>query len=166
MSENVDPMAFETALTEAETACFAFLNEVLGLKQGETSFISVRGRGALDCMVFDVGFMQTGDVATFKARNYHWRASAEFYARDRRALQVTIMRLLGGFPVAAQYEREHPLLKDSCVVHFRIAPETNAISTISTQEVETAAGAKKVPAFTCTVQFDVVFNAGSRAMRD
>lgn len=163
MSEKKDPASFETSLTEAERACHAFLTEVLEMESGVDSFISTRGRGGIDCMVFDIGKMQTGDVAAFRATNYHWRATAEFYNRDRAELQKAVMRLLERFPVAPQFEANHPLLADTNVVCFRIAPETEAVSAISTQEIEPQKGAAKIPVYVCVVQFDVVFNAGRRS---
>lgn len=164
MSESKNPSSFDMALTEAEAACSAFLNDMLELKAGVNSHVGVRrDRSAVDCMVFDIGSMLTGDVASFRARNYHWRATADFYDRKRENLQRTVMRLLERFPVAPQFEAEHPLLADTNVVHFRIAPESNAVSAISTVEMEVAKGSPKVAVYSCTVLFDVVFNAGPRA---
>ena len=54
-------------------------------------------------------------------------------------------------------------LADTNVVCFRIAPETEAVSAISTQEIEPQKGAAKIPVYVCVVQFDVVFNAGRRS---
>lgn len=162
MSEENGPYDFDSAITDAEQACFAMLNEVMGFEPQVDSFISCRGRGAVDCMVFDIGGMQTGDVTTFVAKNYHWRATADFYNRDRGALQRAIMRLLRTLPIAPQYEADHPLLKDSNVVHFRIAPEQDGIGSILTKEIEPRNGAAKIPVFVCTVQFDVVFSVGDR----
>ena len=162
MSEENGPYDFDSALTRAEEACFDLLNELMGFETQVDSFISCRGRGAVDCMVFDIGGMQSGHVVTFKAHAYHWRAVAEFYNRDRGALQRAIMKLLRVLPVAPQYERNHPLLKDTNVVHFRIAPEQEGIGAISTQDIEPVKGAQKIPVFVCTVKFDVVFTVGDR----
>ena len=163
INEEYEPTGYETALANAEDACFAFLNEILGLEEQVTSFVSCRARGVLDCMVFDIGELHTGDVTSFKAKNFHWRANAEFFCRDRRRLQAIQMRLLEKMPVAPQFEREHPLLKDSNVRHFRVAPETGAIGSISTQEIEAFQGGAKVPVFTFVAKFDVIFSAGERS---
>lgn len=152
-----EPSDFENSMTEAEAACFQCLCELLGYEPQVNAFISCRARGALDCMVFDIGGMESGDVTTFKAKNYHWRGSADFYSRDRAALQRILMRLVQRFPIAPS-ER----LLDSNVRHFRIAPEKNGVGAISTQEIETYAGGAKTAVFCSTVQFDIVFSAGDR----
>ena len=74
IGEEYEPTEYETALELAENSCFAYLNEILGLEEQVTAFISCRARGVLDCMVFDIGEIQTGDVTSFKAKNFHWRA--------------------------------------------------------------------------------------------
>ena len=111
-----EPTDVESAMTLAEEACFAFLSELLGYEPEKDSFISVRARGALDCMVFDIGGMATGDVATFRAEQYHWRGSADFYNRDRTLLQRVLMRLVERLPIAPQYEKAHALLDLSFVL--------------------------------------------------
>lgn len=158
----VAPSSFENALKEAELSCFAFLCDRCNLRQQEQAFVSTRPKYAIDCAVFDIGQMQTGDVAAFPSGHYHWRAQCDFYNRSRDELQRMIMRMLRDFPVDQVYNEDHPLRKDTCVQCFRIAPETGAISTITTQELDNGKDASKVPVFTCTVQFDVVFYAGPR----
>ena len=158
-----EPSDFENSMTEAEAACFQFLCELLGYEPQVDAFISVRARGALDCMVFDIGGMATGDVTTFRAEQYHWRGSADFYNRDRTLLQRMLMRLVERLPIAPQYEKAHALLEESNVCHFRIAPVENGIGSIETKEIETYAGGAKTAVFCSTVQFDIVFSAGDRA---
>lgn len=152
-----EPSDFENSMTEAEAACFQFLCELLGYEPEVDAFISVRARGALDCMVFDIGGMQSGDVTTFKAKNYHWRGSAEFYNRDRTLLQRVLMRLVQRLPVAPKES-----FLDTNVRHFRIAPEQDGVGAIFTKEIETYAGGAKTAVFCSTVQFDIVFSAGDR----
>ena len=164
IAPNAPRGGFETALEEAELACFEFLCDALGMKQEDrTAFVGVRGAGGVDCMVFDIGHLQTGDSTCFPAGVYHWRASADFFDRDRSRLQRTLMRLLGELPIGHDWRCSHAVRRDSCVRQFRIAPETNAVSDITTQSIEPRKGAANVDVFAATVQFDVVFHAGARS---
>ena len=154
---------FETAMEEAELACFEFLCDALGMKtEDRQAFVGVRGAGGVDCMVFDIGHMQTGDVACFPAGLYHWRASLDLYDRNRSTLQRNIMRLLQELPIGHDWRKSHVVRRDSCVRQFRIAPETNAISDITTQKLEPRKGVPEIDVFAATVLFDVVFYAGTR----
>ena len=153
---------FDESLTTAELSCFAMLCTRLGLDAGANAFVSVRGENAADCIVFDIGYVQTGDTLAFDAEQFHFRASADIYGRSRAEVQKWIMRLVRAFPVGAQYQPDSPLREDSNVLEFRIAPETKAIGPVLTQEIQTKAGGAKIPVFCATVLFDVVFATGPR----
>ena len=142
------------ALTEAETACANKLKSIIDSK----TFIS-RNPGLMDCNVFDIGHLQTGELTLFPSRTYHFRAFLDVYRRDRTALQQSIMRLLLSLPIGADYGKDDDLRESSNVVVFRIAPYSAAISDISVVDVETSNNNTKARAYVATVQFDVVFVA-------
>lgn len=166
MSEETgkDPIdGFETAMEEAELACFEFLCAALGMTpEDRSAFVGVRGAGGVDCMVFDIGHMQTGDVACFASGLFHWRASADFYDRSRPKLQRTLMKLMQELPIGHDWRKSHVVRRESCVRQFRIAPETGGIGDITTQKLEPRKGMPTVDVFAVTVLFDVVFRAGER----
>lgn len=155
-----EPTSFETSLEEAERACFDELVRVLKLRTGVNAYIGISD-GNPDCMVFDIGYIQTGEMTAFPASNYHFRASAEFYSRNRTTLQRTLMRLLEAMPIGHEFSPDS-VLADTNVVNFRIAPETNAVGQITTTAVQMGKDGKTVPTFTATVLFDVVFLTGER----
>ena len=155
------PAQFTKSLEEAETACIAYLAAVLGLKPGTNIFRSVNP-GLADCGVFDIGYPFAGELNTFKANVYHFRAQLDLVARDRRWLQAALMAILGSTPVNSQHNRDSNLRRASNVETFRVAAESGAVTEITTTEIKTEHGDEKVPTFTATVKFDVVFLAGER----
>lgn len=148
------PCNFENALTEAEIACRAAVERV-----GDVRVYRATNPGEPDCDVFDIGHIATGDMAAFPATCYHWRAQLDLYRRDRTALQQALMRLLAAFPVNDDNRQEDDLRENSNVLALRIAPETNAVSAVSTTAVETGKDERTVPCWTASVLFDVVFSA-------
>lgn len=156
-----DPSTFEASLGEAEDACFEALCRILDLRAGATAFIGAND-GRADCMVFDVGALQTGDMAAYRAERFHFRGQADLYNRSRRTLQAWLMRIVAALPVQRHGGTRSFLRSDTNVVQFRVVPEPTAVSAVSSAEVETATNGKKIPVYTATVQFDIVFNTGVR----
>ena len=72
------------------------------------------------------------------------------------------MAILGATPVNSQHNRDSNLRRASNVETFRVAAESGAVTEITTTEIKTDHGDEKVPTFTATVKFDVVFLAGER----
>jgi len=157
----IDPSKAELALTEAEATCHAKICEVLGLQSGVDCFISTNP-GKVECAVFDVGFPWTGDVMGWKSNVYHWRGQLDLYSRNRRTVQVWIMRLLMAMPIGPTQSQSNELDATTNVRTFRIAPEANAITEIKTTELKDAANVKGVEVFTASVNFDIIFRAGPR----
>lgn len=156
-----DPSSFEASLGEAEDACFEALCRILDLRSGVTAFIGAND-GRTDCIVFDIGTLQTGDMTTYRARNFHFRGQVDLYNRSRRKLQGWIMAVVCALPVQRHGGTESHLREETNVLQFRIAPETNAVSGVSSTDIETATAGKKIPTYTATVTFDIVFHAGER----
>lgn len=156
-----DPTSFERSLEEAERACFDALVTVLGLTAGKNAYIGLSD-GNPDCMVFDIGYIQTGDMTAFKGTVFHFRASADFYSRNRQNLQRFLMRTVSVLPISPDNPDAQERLNGGNVVHFRIAPETQAVSDITTTTVKMGKDGKETPTFTATVSFDVVFVTGAR----
>lgn len=160
------PIESERALEEAEMTCHKKVTELLGLTSGVDSFIATNG-GRTDCAVFDIGSPWTGEVAGFGAEVQHWRATLDFYSRDRKQVQRWIMRLMLGMPIQPEQGVANDLTKVSTVEVFRFTPETNYVSEISTTELvfrtKDAKGQdaeKKVEVWTAKATFDVVFRIG------
>lgn len=156
-----DPSTFEASLGEAEDACFEALCRILDLRAGVTAFIGAND-GRTDCMVFDIGALQTGDMATYRAERFHFRGRADLYNRSRRTLQAWLMRIVAALPVQRHGGTESRLRADTNVLQFRVVPEPGAITALAPADIETATNGRKIPVFTATVTFDVVFRAGAR----
>ena len=156
-----DPSTFEASLGEAEDACFEALCRILDLRAGVNAFIGAND-GRADCLVFDIGALQTGDQTTYRAVRFHFRGQADLYNRNRRKLQAQLMRIVAGLPVQRHGGTESFLRADTNVLQFRVVPETSAISAVKSAEIETATAGKKIPTFTATVTFDIVFRTGVR----
>ena len=156
-----DPSTFEASLGEAEDACFEALCRILDLRAGATAFIGAND-GRTDCMVFDIGALQTGDMTTYRAERFHFRGQADLYNRNRRTLQAWLMRIVAALPVQRHGGTESHLRADTNVVQFRVVPEPTAITAVTSTDIETATNGKKIPTFTATVTFDIVFRAGVR----
>ena len=90
---------------------------------------------------------------------YCYRAQLDLYRRDRTALQRDIMRILQALPIGADNNSEAELRETSNVLNFRVAPEPNAVTSITTTDVSPDKDAKQIPCWTATVVFDVVFVA-------
>lgn len=159
MARNLE--VFEDAMLNAERDCFDKLNEILGLREGVNSFLSTN-KGATDCMVFDIGYPETGEMMGFPSDVFHWRGQADIYHRSRRQIQKWLMRLIAAMPIGTTQATRERMREGSNVQNFRIMPITNGISEITTTQLKFAAGDKGVEVYTSTVIFDIVFNAGSR----
>ena len=146
----------ENSLTRAEDACARVLCDLLGLRP-EVDFTVATSLGLPDCAVFDIGRLDSGEVAAFPSNAWHFRASVDLYNRDRAALQRWIMLILDGMHIGRNWFAGHPLREDSNVTNFQVAPEANAVSEIKTTAVSTSTNAKPVPTYTASVGFDVVF---------
>ena len=156
-----DPSTFEASLGEAEDACFEALCRILDVRGGVNAFIGAND-GRTDCMVFDIGQIQTGDAATYRAERFHFRGQADLYNRNRRTLQAWLMRIVAALPVQRHGGTDSFLRAETNVVQFRIVPQPTAVGAITSVDIETATAGKKVATFTATVTFDIVFKAGPR----
>lgn len=158
----MNPVSFENALTEAEMLCHLKIAEVLGLSDGVDAFICLNP-GRTDCAVWDIGGLQTGEQTGFPAEMYHFRGQLELYSRSRQQIQRWIMRLIAAFPLTRWQGVSDEMARETCVDVLRIAPESNAVSAISTTEVHSGTNEKTIPCFTATLQFDIVFGTGARS---
>jgi hypothetical protein len=158
---SIKPASFEGALGAAEDACFEALCTILDLKAGQSAFVGAND-GRLDCIVFDIGAIQTGDQMTYRANKFHYRGQCDLYNRDRRRLQSWIMAIVAALPVQRFGGCESFLRSDTNVIQFRVVPEATAVSGVRTTEIETGTNTKTIPVYTATVSFDIVFLAGDR----
>jgi len=154
-------VTFEKSLIEAENICLDCICKVLGLRSGIDGFISVNG-GKTDCVVWDIGYLYTGDQMGFVADKFHFRGQLDLFSRDRRRVQVWLMLLAQAFPNTKCQGVTDDLDRETCVDCLRIAPEQRAIDEITTTELKQKGDEKGVAAFTTSVSFDIVFNAGAR----
>ena len=157
-----EPASWELALYEAEKTCHLRLAKILGLTDGVDAFIGSNG-GKVDCAVFDIGYAMTGEVFGFAADKYHFRGRVDLYSRDRKQIQIWIMRILKAMPIARQQSVTDDLTRESNVYCFRTAPETKTVEEITTVELKKDKQENGVPVWTTAVQFDIVFSAGKRA---
>ena len=155
------PNQFEEAMFQAERDCFDKVCEILGLQEGKSAFLSVN-KGMLDCVVFDIGYPETGDMMAFPSDVFHWRGQLDIYNRSRRQIQKWLMRLIAAMPIGTSQATDEQMPEGSNVQNFRIVPVTNSISDIVTTQLKYAAGDKGVEVYTSTIIFDIVFIAGSR----
>lgn len=149
------PCTFEDALSLAEVACAEHIHKTTGM----TVCVAVNDQGRTDCAVFDIGFLQTGEHATYQAKAYHFRAKLDIYRRNRRDVQQAIMRLLATFPINADVNAMDDLRENSNVIVFRLSPQTQGVSEITTTDIQPVKDAKPIRCFTATALFDVVFRA-------
>ena len=149
------PCTFDESLMLAEIACAQHVHKTTGM----TVCVGTNKDGRTDCAVFDIGYLQTGEHATFKASAYHFRAKLDIYRRARKDVQLAIMRLLQSFPINADVNAMDDLRENSNVINFRLSPQTQGISEITTCNVQQVKDAKPIPCFTATALFDVVFRA-------
>lgn len=161
----MNPTDYESALTEAEMLCHLAICDALALTDGVDAFISLNP-GRTDCAVFDIGNLQTGEQMGFPATSFHFRGQLELYSRDRRRLQVWLMRLIAAFPMSRWQGVDDRLARETCVDVLRIAPESNAVSAISTAPISVGTNEKPIECWTATVQFDIVFSTGERPSAD
>ena len=143
------------SMTFAEKACAGCLAQLFD----RVKTYRATNPGDPDCQVFDIGYLQTGDQATYNAPAYHFRAQLDLYRRDRTALQKDLMRILQALPVNADNNSEAELRETSNVLQLRVAPETQNGMAISTANVNQDKDAKPILCYTSTVLFDVVFQA-------
>ena len=153
----MNPNDYEGSLEQAEYACFAELVRVLELQEGKTATIGAT-LGHPDSMVWRMAGLGTGDTVTFPASAHHFRGVLDLYNRDRPTLQRWIMRLISHFPQNHAYNRDAAPREEANIVHFRIAPERNAVGEVKPTTAETT-NSGPVPTWTVRVVFDVVFIA-------
>ena len=149
------PCEFEDSLGLAEYACAQHIH----VRTGMMVCIATNDRGAPDCAVFDIGYLQTGEFAAFPSSAFHFRAKLDIYRRSRPDLQKAIMCLLASFPINADQNADAELRENSNVIVFRVAPQTQGISEISTVDIQPTKDAKAIRCWCATVQFDVVFRS-------
>ena len=109
--------------------------------------------------MFDIGYLYTGEHATYQARAFHFRAKLDICRRVRKDVQVAVMNILRHFPINADMNADADLRQSSNVIVFRIAPQTQGIGEITTVDMQQVKDKRPVRCFSCTVQFDVVFRA-------
>lgn len=148
------PCSYEESLTNAETVCFEYLCEKLGVPASE-AFIGVNP-GRADCIVFDIGASYTADLNAFRAPCAHFRAQMDLYRRDRAMLQRLIMRTRLFAPVDEEHDPDG-LRERGNVLQFRLAVEAGNPSAIKTVDIDLGTDQKKLPTWTATIDFDVVF---------
>ena len=141
------------AMTVAEKAC----KECLARKLEGVRIYRFRNPGDPECAVFDIGYLQTGDLTVHDAPSYHFRAHLDLFHRDHDELQRDIMRLLLALPVNADIRTDDEVRETSNVVVFRIAPETQAVGEIVQADVQPAKDGNPIMCYTAAVKFDVVF---------
>lgn len=144
---------YEESLELAEIACAQHIYKTTDM----TVCVATNDKGLTDCAVFDIGYLQTGEHATFKASAFHYRAKLDIYRRNRREVQQAIMRILKTFPINADVNAMDELRENSNVIVFRISPQTQGVSEVTTVDVQQVKDAKAIRCFTVTVLFDVVF---------
>lgn len=148
------PCTYIESLSKAETACAEYIHRITG----ENVHIA-ENPGLTDCAVFDIGCLQTGEHATFKAPAYHFRAKLDIYRRSRQNLQVAAMRILESFPINADCNEADALRSGSNVHVFRLAPQPQGLSEATTASIVPIGRAEQVKCWTVTLLFDVVFQA-------
>jgi len=149
------PCTFDESLMLAEIACAQHVHKTTGM----TVCVGTNDDGRTDCAVFDIGYLQTGEHATFKASAYHFRAKLDIYRRARRDVQLAIMQLLKTFPINADVNAMDDLRENSNVINFRLSPQTQGVSEITTVDVQQKKDQRTIRCFTATALFDVVFRA-------
>lgn len=143
-------------LHDAELQCMARIAEALGLRVGVNAFIGLHP-GMSDCVVWDIGYLYTGDQAAFPANKYHWRGKLELYNRTRLQIQRWIMVLLRSFPIAPAHGRATMDVGEGPVVTLRVAPENGGIGEIVTKTIKQNDKDPGRETFYCPASFDVVF---------
>jgi hypothetical protein len=143
-------------LHDAELQCMDRIAEALGLRVGVNAFIGLHP-GLSDCVVWDIGFLYTGDQASFPANTFHWRGKLELYSRTRQQIQRWIMALLRSFPIAPVHGRATMETGEGPVRILRIAPENGGVGEIATQTVKQHDKDPGRETFYCPANFDVVF---------
>lgn len=146
---------YEQSLADAEAACFRALCAATGFAPGRNAYLGVNP-GNPDCLVFDIGSSQTGDLNAFRAPVAHFRAQADVCSRDRAALQRLVMRIRRLLPTDEEHD-PLALRESSCVLQFRLAPEAGNPSALRTAEIATGRDERPVPTWSASAVFDVVF---------
>ena len=149
------PCIFDEALTNAEIACAQHIFKTAGM----TVRVAVNATGDPDCAVFDIGYLSTGEHTTFPASGYHFHSKLDIYRRTRQEVQQAIMRILRSFPINADTNATNELRENSNVLVFRIAPQPQAVSEITTCDIHALKDIRPVSCWTATIQFDTVFQA-------
>lgn len=144
------------AITDAERTCFDRIVEALGLRPGANAAIGLQP-GLADCVVWDIGYLYTGDQAGFPADTFHFRGKLELYSRTRRQVQRWNSALLQTFPVGSTQARRGQPAPGGNVVVLRIAPENGGVGEIATITVKQAEKDAGRETFYCVANFDVVF---------
>ena len=146
--------SYEESLTLAEEVCAGYIAEKIGFPN-HAFFLGVND-GIAECAVFDIGQSYTGDLNTFQSPCAHFRAQLELYSRNRAELQRLIMRCRRFMPIDADHDPDG-LLERGNVIQLRLSAEAANPSAIKTVEIELKTDKKKLPVWTVTVSFDVVF---------
>lgn len=144
---------YEESLGCAELACAQHINATTGM----TVCVGTNDEGRTDCAVFDIGYLQTGEHATFQAHALHFRAKLDIYRRSREEVQRAIMRILQTFPINADVNAMDDLRENSNVLVFRLSPQTQGVSEITTVDMQQKKDQRTIRCFTATALFDVVF---------
>ena len=146
--------SYEESLTLAEEVCAGYIAEKIGFPN-HAFFLGVND-GIAECAVFDIGQSYTGDLNTFQSPCAHFRAQLDLYSRNRAELQRLIMRCRRFMPIDADHDPDG-LLERGNVIQLRLSAEAANPSAIKTVEIELKTDKKKLPVWTVTVSFDVVF---------
>ena len=155
----------ETALEDAERQSFDKLCEVLGVRPGVNAAIGLQP-GLSDCVVWDAGYLYTGDQTGFPADTWHFRGKLELYNRSRAAIQRWIMRLLLAFPIAPTQGRANDLARTGNVIILRIAPENGSVGEMSTIVVKQTEKDPGRETFYSVANFDLIFTAREREKQE
>lgn len=158
-----EPIQQDKALTEAEKTCFRKLCEILGVTDGVDAFISTNG-GKVECIVFDIGYCQTGETQAFPATNLHFRGKVDLYSRNRETIQKWITKMILALPISPTQAQSNELDSVTTVRTFRLAPETRNPTEITTTELKNAPSVAGVNVFTASAEFDIVFTIGKRGV--
>lgn len=157
------PIQQDKALTEAEKTCFRTLCEILGVTDGVDAFISTNG-GRAECIVFDIGYCQTGETQAFPATTLHFRGKVDLYSRNRETIQKWIMQMILALPISPTQSQSNALDAVTTVRTFRLAPETRNPTEITTTELKNEPSKTGITVFTASADFDIVFSIGKRGV--
>ena len=142
----------DNALAEAEATCVRKIAEVLGLRVGVDAF-TFDNPGVMDCAVFDIGYLQTGEQMAFPAGVFNFRAQCDFYNRSRAKLQKWLGKLMNALPISPWQGRTDEIRAEGNVITLRFAPVTNGIGQIRATSLDNG------DTYLCETHLDVVFTS-------